>query len=70
MADSEDEEAALFVEISLPAEDKERLRIACRSKGICMRKYVENLVRTALGIDLSPREPGRNGSNGEGNPDA
>lgn len=70
MADGGDEEAALFVEISLPAEEKEKLRIACRSKGICMKEYVENLVRTALGIDLYPPEPGRNGSNGEGNPDA
>lgn len=51
------EEVRLSTVIRLPRQVKNHLRILCTRRGMAMRDYVEQLVRTALGVHLLP--PGR-----------
>ncbi len=51
------EEVRLSTVIRLPRQVKNHLRILCARRGLAMRDYVEQLVRTALGVQVLP--PGR-----------
>lgn len=59
------EQARLSTVIRLPPDVKNQLRVLCARRGVSMTYYVEQLVRTALGVGVLP--PGREAmATGEG----